>query len=81
MIGGGVIVLRLVCELTLAVDRSGEIVDEPRVRLVVLRRDRQHLRVGVLGPRVVGKVERPVCVVTTVSVRLLVSIGKISKVL
>src|SRR5215472_1001639 len=58
MIGGCAIVLRLVCELTLFVNRGGEVVDERDTRRVGLWRDRQHLGVGVLGLRVVGELER-----------------------
>ncbi len=60
VVGGRAIVLRLVCELTLLVDRGGEVVDERGARLVALRRDRQHLGVGVLGLRVLGELERAV---------------------
>ena len=60
VVGGRAIVLRLVCELTLLVDRGGEVVDERGARLVAFRRDRQHLGVGVLGLRVLGELERAV---------------------
>ena len=60
MIGSRAIVLRLSCELTLLVDRGCKVVDERGARLVALRRDRQHLGVGVFGLRVLGEFERAV---------------------
>ena len=44
-------------DLTLLVDRGGKIVDERGARLVALRRDRQHLGVGLFGLRVLGDLE------------------------
>ena len=60
VVGRRAIVLHLVCGLSLLVDRGGEVVDEAGARLVVLRRRRQDLRVGVLGLRVLGELERAV---------------------
>src|SRR5947207_638797 len=58
VVGCRAIVLRLVCELTLFVNRGGKVVDERGARPVALRRDRQHLGVGMLGLRVLGEFER-----------------------
>src|SRR5262249_7680670 len=60
VMGGRAIVLRLVCELTLLVDRCSEIVDERGARLVTLRRDRQYLGITFFGLRVLGELERSV---------------------
>ena len=60
VVGGRPIVLRLVCALTLFVDRGGEVVHERCARLVVLRRDCEHLGVGALGLRILLEFERTV---------------------
>ena len=60
MIGRRAVVLRGIGEFALLVDRCGEVVDEARVFLVIVRRYRQHLRVRVLGLRVIGQLERRV---------------------
>ena len=52
--------LRLAGELALFVDGRGQVVDERGARLVLLRSRRQHLRIGLLGLRVLGEIERAV---------------------
>ena len=60
VIGGGAIVLRVSCNLTLLVDGGCQVVNKLGVRRVALRRDRQHLRVAFFGLRVRGEFERTV---------------------
>src|SRR5262249_32719777 len=60
VIGGGAIVLRVSCNLTLLVDGGCQVGNELGVRVVAFRRDRQHLRVGFFGLRVLGEFERTV---------------------
>src|SRR5215469_18112989 len=60
MIGRRAVVPRLTCELTLLVDRGGEVVDKCGARLVILGCDRQHLGVCLLGLRVLSELERAV---------------------
>ena len=57
MIGCRAVVARLSCELTLLVDRGGEVVDQCGVRFVILGCDRQHLRECLLGLRVLSEFE------------------------
>ncbi len=60
IVGGRAIVLGGIRLFTLLVDRSCEVVDQRLALLVVLRRQREDLDVGLLGLRVLGELQRRV---------------------
>jgi hypothetical protein len=58
VIGRGAVVLSRVGLFALLVDRGREVVDQRLPVLVIHRREREHLDVGLLGLRVLGELQR-----------------------